>query len=467
MLTRLQLENFKSWRDLDLKLAPLTLLFGTNSSGKTAILQSLLLLKQTANNFDRKQHINLGGGERDYVDFGSWRDLVYDHDGNSSLAMRLEWDKPGPLHMFTSEFAYVVRWKSYNDQIKIAYLHYEEQQRGEVTEDFVMPPVVVTFEGGEYKFGVVSSDWSLRDTRTALDGEELPSLTLQSCYELPSNLVFWNEKLFAEWQESSVEERQQDRTWLLGLQDRLEYNEAFEYILEKLLYLGPLRQPPARIYLWSGSMPHIIESDGENTIAALIASERQDEDLLRYVSKWLTDMGLINELTIDATDQARRFYEPKVKIGQTISSLFDVGFGVSQILPIVTMLYFAPFGSIILLEQPELHLHPNAQAVLADLMLEVAEKRRLQLIVESHSEHLLRRLQRRIAETENAFASPENIKMYFCQIEDGESKAEEVIVDEYGQIKNWPANFFGDITGDLEAMTRAALHKVMNGGESR
>ena len=74
--------------------------------------------------------------------------------------------------------------------------------------------------------------------------------------------------------------------------------------------------------------------------------------------------------------------------------------------------------SIVLLEQPELHLHPNAQAALADLLLEVAEKRNLQLIVESHSEHIVRRLQRRIAEASPAFASPENIKMYYCQPSD-------------------------------------------------
>ena len=97
------------------------------------------------------------------------------------------------------------------------------------------------------------------------------------------------------------------------------------------------------------------------------------------------------------------------------SSLSDIGFGVSQVLPVVTMLMSAPEGSIILLELPELHLHPNAQAGLADLLLDVAEKRNFQLIVESHSEHIVRRLQRRLAEAESAFARPEHVKMYYCQ----------------------------------------------------
>ena len=76
MLRRIGLENFKSWKKLDIELAPITLLFGANSSGKTAILQSLLMLKQTAQGFDPGQHINFGGRERDYVDLGSYRDLI-------------------------------------------------------------------------------------------------------------------------------------------------------------------------------------------------------------------------------------------------------------------------------------------------------------------------------------------------------------------------------------------------------
>ena len=72
MLRNIGLKNFKCWQALDIDLAPITLFFGTNSSGKTAILQSLLMLKQTARGFDPKQHINFGGSDRDYVDLGSY-----------------------------------------------------------------------------------------------------------------------------------------------------------------------------------------------------------------------------------------------------------------------------------------------------------------------------------------------------------------------------------------------------------
>ena len=137
----------------------------------------------------------------------------------------------------------------------------------------------------------------------------------------------------------------------------------------------------------------------------------------------------------------------------------DVGFGVSQVLPVLTMLLSAPEGSIILLEQPELHLHPNAQAALADLLLDVAEKRNLQLIVESHSEHIVRRLQRRIAESEHAYAKPEKIRMYYCEPGENGSTVNEVKLDRFGQITDWPKRFLGDISGDIHSMAKAAIQR--------
>lgn len=104
-----------------------------------------------------------------------------------------------------------------------------------------------------------------------------------------------------------------------------------------------------------------------------------------------------------------------------------------------------------------MHLHPSAQAHLADLLIHVAKTRNLQVIVESHSEHLLTRLQRRIAEPEYDFATPDNIKMYFCTPGENGSSCEEVKVSRFGQIINWPENFFGDTGADLEAMTRAGI----------
>jgi len=360
MLKRIRLENFKSWRELDIDLAPLTLLFGTNSSGKSSVLQALLLLLQSI----ERESINFGGGKNDYVNLGSFRDVVYKHN-----------DK---------------------QKIKISYWHKSPYKRLDKEETTAI----------QEENGVVSSNIDPIAQDTLFD---------------------------------------------------------FEVNDPGLHYLGPIRQNAQRSYLWSGAAPRRIAMDGENTVAAIIASKKKGQSLSPDIAHWMQQMGLVNQFKVAPIDNGDRFYETRVKIGDTESSLLDVGFGVSQVLPVITLMFFAPEGSIVLLEQPELHLHPSAQAVLGDLFLHVAEKRNLQLIIESHSEHLLRRLQRRIAESDHAFANPDNIKAYFCDKGEAGSTIREVEVDRFGQINNWPDNFFGDITGDLEAMTFAAIEKARNG----
>lgn len=363
MLGQIGLENFKSWQQVDIDLAPITLLFGTNSSGKTSILQALLFLLQTAEKTSWET-VNFGGAN-DYVNLGSFRDVVFNHDQQREIMIGLRW------------------WAA----------------------DWYSGKAVIRYEEGIAK---IKFDVDLA--------------RLFSAYGVNLN------------------------------------NNS-----PSISYLGPLREYPQRSYLWSGATPKKIEPDGENAIAVLVASERSGDELQKEVAKWLLKMELVDGFSTKALDPDRRFYETLVKIGDVETALVDVGFGVSQVLPVITTLFFVPEYSTVLLEQPELHLHPRAQAHLADLFLHIAETRKLQLIVESHSEHLLRRLQRRIAEAEMPFTTPENIKMYFCEKGKNGSTIQPVVVDDFGQIKNWPEGFFGDITGDLEKLAMAAVQRSQNG----
>ncbi len=454
MLRKIGLSNFKGWRELDIDLAPITLLFGVNSSGKTALLQALLLLKQTANSFDPKQHINFGGGPRDYVDFGSYQDLVYGHDTKRPIGLSLSWGLSMPFPIFerrmdddaasykprvyqARSIDYAVSWRLDKD-IFIETLDYVAG----LADHAPYSVKVKHYEGDRYI--VKSPRFSDAKAEKQLTGfenvpEELETVdTPGSCYILPDEII----DKFGEYDPFSV--------WL--------FNREFESLMNNLLYLGPLRQYPKRYYQWTGERKsQVIEPDGADAMAALISAARDNESLQDDVTNWLKRLGLVDDFSIKSTDARERFYEVTVKIDDNKSALMDVGFGVSQVLPVVAMLLSAPPGSIVLLEQPELHLHPNAQSALADLMLHAAEKRGLQLIVESHSEHLLRRLQRRIAEAEQTFARPENIKMYFCAPSEEGSTICQVEVDKYGQIANWPPNFMGDISGDLHEMLKAAL----------
>jgi predicted ATPase len=143
-----------------------------------------------------------------------------------------------------------------------------------------------------------------------------------------------------------------------------------------------------------------------------------------------------------------------------------VGFGVSQILPVLVLCYYVPEGSTLILEQPEIHLHPAVQAGLADVFIDAIKTRKIQIIVESHSEHLLRRLQRRVAE-ESESLSNTDIAIYFCATgQDGTSQLTTLNLDPFGNITNWPPGFFGDEMGDLVAMTEAAMKRQLTQSKS-
>src|SRR4029079_2407774 len=131
------------------------------------------------------------------------------------------------------------------------------------------------------------------------------------------------------------------------------------------------------------------------------------------IAYWLQEMGLIHSFKVVEIAPGSNRWQAKVKTrpGASEVLLTDVGFGVSQVLPVVTLLQYVPEGATVILEQPEIHLHPLAQAGLADVILQAATHRRVQVILESHAEHLLVRLQRRIAEEE---ISSDDVKLYFC-----------------------------------------------------
>lgn len=169
-------------------------------------------------------------------------------------------------------------------------------------------------------------------------------------------------------------------------------------------------------------------------------------------------MGLIHSFEIKEIAEGAGYYQALVKIGRhsTPALLTDVGFGVSQVLPIIVLLYYAPENSTIIIEQPEIHLHPLAQSALADLFINVVERRGLQILFESHSEHLLLRLQRRIAEE---ILGQDDVILHSASYRGNASHLGQLEVDEFGQIYNWPEHFMGDAFGETLAAEKARLRR--------
>ncbi|MDR2213465.1 MAG: DUF3696 domain-containing protein, partial [Pseudomonadales bacterium] len=229
---------------------------------------------------------------------------------------------------------------------------------------------------------------------------------------------------------------------------------------EGISYLGPLRRKPERDYSWNKTKPGEVGGDGSSAIGVLLASAllkaEDQKQLLEGVSFWLARMKVAEQLEIRQRSRSNR-YELIVLRDGVACNLSDVGIGVSQVLPVLVVAYFAAPGSTIILEEPEIHLHPLAQSVLAELFVEVSKTRQVQFLVETHSEHLFRRLQTLIAQDQvkNAQAA-----MYFAHKQGADAMLQKLDVDEFGAVQNWPQNFFGDSIGEARSQALARAQRL-------
>ena len=175
-----------------------------------------------------------------------------------------------------------------------------------------------------------------------------------------------------------------------------------------------------------------------------------------HVAQWLHQLQLISDFRVERISADADIYRVRVRRSDTAEwvHLTDVGFGVSQVLPVLVLLAYVDEGSTVLLEQPEIHLHPAVQAGLADIIIEAATVRRVQVIIESHSEHLLKRLQRRVAERT---LDADEVALYFCDSDRDASRISELELNMFGEIGNWPEDFFGDRFGETAAIVEAGL----------
>lgn len=451
MIRQLTFTNFKTWRTADVEFGQITGLFGKNSSGKTSLIQFLLMLKQTKEATDRALSLELNGK---FVELGLFRDIVFGHDEK----LPIEWSL-----LFSQRNELVITDPA--------------QKRGHalIRSKFVTVESSIIAKGGapraqrlKYTIGdetkdsqklVISLDQKPRGDGLDLvaEGTNFHFLRTQGRpWTLPGPV-------------KSYAFPDQARTYFQNASFLSDLEAAFENALDNIYYLGPLREYPKRDYLWARSRPQDVGLKGEKAIDAILAATESGEtrnikpraklrSFQEIIAFWLAEMDLISEFNVVEIAKGSNRWQARVKVrpGSPDALLTDVGFGVSQVLPVITLLYYVPEGATVVLEQPEIHLHPLAQARLADVIVNVAERRDVQVILESHSEHLLLRLQRRIAEGE---ISADKVKLYFCEGIGHTSKVSPLELDLFGRIDNWPENFMGDAFGETAAAEKARLKR--------
>ncbi len=585
MIKQVSIENFKSFAEhVQADLQDLLLIAGVNSSGKTTLLQAILLLAQTLETSRSDVVLDLGGK---YVQFAEFREIVFGRPTATKASFTLgfkltvdEVDLPAALRegldprlnvsggqrispalpkKYTRERLFEVKITFANSagtpivrsltlekvdgsgrllrhtiekyrrkyRVTVDFSLQEITQNKKVSLDSIMEDIT--------QLGVISEKLSedarqkFLPSRTNFAREffgqnslELENLSepyasllknirrlpwrgshawptdvrekLAKCLEDMVSLVHQDQVQSSNILALSMDHflpqlgRYADEPKLDNYLENLNaaFGEAIRLLrryLQRIEYVGPLRAKPERAYLSAGTPPDIGNA-GENAVPILWLEQSEkvqtktkigetpvEKRLVQAVKDWFEEFGIASTLHI--TKPKRVIYQAELESApgsKTRVTIADVGFGVSQLLPVIVSGLRARRDTTLIFEQPEIHLHPKLQAKLADFFICLIELGK-RVIVETHSEHLINMLRLRIAEDKTDrlqkrvgilfVRSSERETALGHTLESGRrgSNIEHLQVDEYGNITNWPPDFFPEQSELSEKILKAMMSR--------
>jgi len=477
MLDNITLENFKGFSELkNLKIKPITILCGTNSCGKTSILQSILLLKQTLESKNPNQTLLLNGR---FVKLGYFQDLIYQKKDDGKIKFTIKLNNLTDKILAFSNYANPdMQFGMYNDSYGLFYALVVELTLCSENDIIYIAELSFNVSAGYDYANIIDSlqislhrkiknkylvKWSDIEIEHKRFGETEANLNFSNIFHV--NLDLDAIKDFKEKQK-----RKEELSNLVNAFSLL--NDCLNDIYSNITYLGPLRGEPEREYIYRDEIVEI-GNKGENAAFLFLSLQDkpikdhffyhnndfekvQETDLKQAVNKWF-DLMKIKNFEAEILNKIIYLNLAASSYDNTQVGIADVGFGVSQIFPIVLEGLRMDKGNTLLLEQPEIHLHPNLQMQLSDYFISLALSGK-NIIAETHSDHIINRLVRRIVEDEKHNLK-DLIGIYFIKPSEEGSIFEEIeIVDTKG-ITNWPIDFFDQTANEQMKIMQAGIKK--------
>ena len=496
-----RLQNFMPFEDTGwIELKPICLLFGRNSSGKSAIIKSLRFLRQSLSNQSPDTPFTYYAEHG--VDVGDYKTMVHHQQVARDMAFSFRCTIEHTLEEMRRKVN-AQRAKNELDpipakdftpwvELKLTYGWSDSDTQAQLKEFKIAGP-----------WGLGAGD---QETCTLFGAQQLPSSATFS----EDEWWFWSDLLLGHevendtaWDGVSVApihgflptfvipplQINPDSSSLNDLQlaDALlrELCDDINRFLSTIEYLGPIRPQPERVYAFDPITRLRWERLGWGAFLRFLQGDI-DREKINQVDSWLQKLDLGDHILPDKENYAGNLaVVAQVKIKDSESSfinLIDTGYGASQVLPIIVECILAERDVLVIIEQPELHLHPRAQAQLADLFIEVAtrvtrlmeerknqglslptkneqESVRVRFLIETHSEHILLRLRRRVAESSRGKFKPSEaehiqddaLRVYFIDPDQKpqQSVVEPIAIDARGTMKT-PRNFRGFFADDLK-----------------
>jgi predicted ATPase len=464
MITKLDITNLRSFdRHHEVPLAPITLVYGPNSAGKSTLIQSLAVLKQTLDATrhqigpQRRGTLALRGG---LVDLGSFPTAVHAHDLALELALGVSVQPPASRAPLSVELSFgagdgdvaVLKRSTVGIGAHKMDFAWEESAFMLKSQTALRELLQAQNEPVHRASAILSAMASEDQNHPARAERDIPFLISDRVPLFPG--------------------APQPRAWLDGYADEdmllghwwvdtvFERFGDFEEALDRMSYLGPMRTAPSRFQTLSATNMPSTHVTGEYTTRLLVENlpNRSGEDVQSAVNRWLERLEVNYRLAVTPV----RTTEVGVEIGDLVATALidarngipvtpqDVGYGISQLLPIVVQL-LASEDATICIEQPEVHIHPRLQTRLGELLIEATDPQGLnnQVIVETHSEHLLLRLLRHIRHHD---MSPDRVSVLYIDRNDinGFAKPQRLPIDSRGEFtRKWPGGFFDERVQEL------------------
>ena len=540
LITAMEIENFKGiGRPVRIDLRPITLLFGSNSAGKSTIMHAICYAQEILSRRGVDASKTTLGGEQ--VDLGGFRRFVHAHDINRRVHLAFELDFEGrslSSQLLTDDLRYLPIEK---DEL--------DQAADTVTSGWLKLCIgwnqrLKTARVESYSVGVDNNCVGRIETAVETDRPSLATFLPNPQHAVFTRAGFsettavfkpggWDlsqVSVLPAWGETlPIFRRSTHNDSEREAVDELESEVEFRYLASVLMvgvgqllkdelarfrYIGPMRDvcPPqhddsvpefgmpvaAREALGRPPLPDPTgRADWSNGSAAWevlrqSGTDAVGSDLVRDVDDWMSRDDLLNtgyrverqtvvELSVDhpsvssirhgvpkedidvsalITAVADAETRSKVRLKEVESELVmevaSVGVGISQVLPVVVAALDPARPGITGIEQPELHVHPKIQVELGDLFAQGVDDGRV-FLIETHSEHLMLRLLRRIEETHSGELPqgkpalyPDQVSVVFVERVDGEVRATPLRIDETGEfIDRWPQGFFDERDDEL------------------
>lgn len=445
MISRIYIENFKSFlQKQELKLAPITLIYGPNSSGKSSVIQSLLLLKQSILEVGENNTAKTNGSD---INLGGYSNIVSKHELDRDITIGIEFNIPLSVEDYELNLKSKILFGA-NDRRSIGLTYkydkleqkdYLEQIRYEckrTTANSIRFNIDSTRNkkylrlseptyryddiNMSYLFFISQKEKTSQSKLNSLHKAINSSLTSASNMSLP---------MFCSPDDGAESE--------IVNKYSLQILEEIKYELKSIEYLGPLRSYPQRFY---SQQDELKSKKGVKNIIDIVSNNKTNSG--KKINYWFGKFEIpynvdVKSIGNDITGDIFVF-ELHDSRNSTVVTPADVGFGIGQVLPIIAETSLRT-NSIICIEQPEIHLHPRLQAHLADLFID-SVKYNNQLIIETHSEALMLRLRRRIR---TGKIDPSMVKVIYIQSGDSGSDVLELPIDKEGDfLREWPHGFF-------------------------